>query len=212
MNIIDISRPVCAGIPVWPGDTPYQFDLGWKMSEGESVNVGTVTMSVHTGSHVDAPFHFDPKGSSIGEVSLHPYIGPAVVVDVTGIPIVTREHLNAIDFHTTPRLLLKTGGWSDPAVFPESVPTLAPDVPAYLAERGVLLFGVDVPSVDSIDSTDLPIHHALNAGGISILESLDLSLATPGTYTLVAVPLRLLGADASPVRALLLPPDTPDKS
>jgi arylformamidase len=209
MRIIDISRPIAVGIPVWPGDTPYQFHLGWKMSEGDSVNVGTVTMSVHTGSHADAPFHFDPNGAGIAEVSLTPYLGPAIVVDVTGVQTVTREHLTAVDFGATPRLLLKTGAWTNPAIFPETVPTLAPDVPAYLAERGVILYGVDVPSIDAIDSTDLPLHHALNAGGIAILESLDLTHVTPGLYTLIALPLRLLGADASPVRALLIAPEHP---
>jgi arylformamidase len=206
MKIIDISRPVTVGIPVWPGDTAYQFDLGWKMSEGASVNVGSVTMSVHTGSHADAPFHFDPDGAGIGEVSLTPYFGPAVVVDVMGLQTITCEHLSAVDFGTMPRLLLKTGAWTNPEIFPETVPTLAPDVPAYLKERGVLLFGVDVPSVDAIDSTDLPIHYALNAGSIAILESLDLTHVTPGAYTLIALPLRLAGADASPVRAVLIAP------
>jgi len=201
--LYDITIPVREGRAVWPGDEAYRFRLGWAMSEGASVNVGTVTMSVHTGTHADAPFHFDPSGVGAGELDLTPYIGRAVVVDVRGRKVVGQEALADVDLVDAPRLLLKTDAWTDHDAFPESVPTLATDVPAYLAAYGVLLVGVDVPSVDAIDSKDLPIHHALDAAGIRILESLDLHLVPPGYYNLIALPLRLMGADGSPVRAIL---------
>lgn len=198
-----MTIPVREGLAVWPGDEPYRFRLGWDMAEGATVNVGQVTMSVHTGTHIDAPFHFDPEGAGAGELDLAPYVGPAVVADVSGREVIGWDALQGIDFADAPRLLLKTLAWTDHVMFPERVPTLAPDVPAHLAERGVVLVGVDVPSVDAIDSKDLPLHHALNAAGIRILEGLDLRAVPPGVYTLSALPLRLLGADGSPVRAIL---------
>lgn len=204
MSLYDISRSVAPGIPVWPGDQEYQFHLGWKMSEGASVNVGAVTMSLHTGTHADAPFHFDPAGIDIGELPLTNYVGPAWVVDATGHSEIGLDVFVPLDLETAPRVLLKTGAWPAGTPFPEQVPTLAPEVPAYLADRGVCLVGVDVPSVDAIDSQELPVHRALYRGGIAILESLDLSAVPVGRYTLVAPPLRLYGADASPVRAVLL--------
>jgi len=201
--LYDITMPVREGLTVWPGDETYRFRLGWAMSEGASVNVGTVTMSVHTGTHADAPFHFDSAGPGAGELDLTPYMGRAVVVDVRGRGVIGEEALSGVDLTDAPRVLFKTGAWTDHGVFPESVPTLAPDMPAYLASYGVLLVGVDVPSVDAIDSKDLPIHHALDAAGIRILESLDLGPVPPGYYNLIALPLRLIGADGSPVRAVL---------
>ena len=199
----DITIPVREGLAVWPGDAPYQFALGGKMSEGESVNVGVVSMSTHTGTHADSPFHFLPDGATVDAIAPSVYVGPCQVADVTGHALIGMDSLAGLDLAEPPRLLLKTGGWTDHTTFPDHVPTLAPDVPEWLAERGVVLLGVDVPSVDAIESEDLPNHHALAARGIHILESLDLAAVPPGRYHLTALPLRLVGADASPVRALL---------
>jgi arylformamidase len=199
----DITIPVREGMAVWPGDTEYAFHLGWSMAEGEAVNVGTVTMSVHTGTHADAPFHFDANGAGMGEVDLAPYIGPAVVVDVTGQNPIPWEAFKDVDFTPTPRLLLKTGAWTDYNRFPDAVPVLTIEAVEQLGKGGVLLLGVDVPSVDELDSKDLPIHHALNNAGVRILESLDLRAVSPGIYHLTALPLRLMGTDGSPVRAIL---------
>ncbi len=203
MKIYDITMPVQEGIAVWPGDAEYQFTLGWKMADGQSVNVGTVSMSVHTGTHMDAPFHYEAEGAGAGELDLSAYLGPAIVVEVTGQNPIERTALEHLDFSQTPRLLLKTGAWSDRARFPEAVPTLASDVPAWLGEKGVVLVGFDIPSVDELESKDLPLHHALNNAGIRILESLDLAAVPPGAYELIALPLKLMGADGSPVRAIL---------
>jgi arylformamidase len=204
-RIYDITIPVHDGLAVWPGDTPYHFQLGWKMRDGDSVNVGAVTMSCHTGTHADAPFHFLPEGDGIGALDVAPFVGPAFVVDVTGRSVISVEDIDrhGLDFYNLPRLLLKTGGWTDYTQFPETIPIIAPDVPDYLAEQGVILLGVDVPSVDAIDSKTLPNHHALAAAGIAILESLDLRHVPPDAYELSALPLRLMGADGSPVRAVL---------
>ena len=204
-EILDITIPVSETLAVWPGDTPYSFRLGWDMAAGASVNVGAVSMSVHTGTHVDAPFHFDSNAGGVHEIDLAALLGPVAVVDARGHARIEASVFAGVDFGQTPRVLVRTNAWTDHTQFPESVPTLADDVPTFLAENGVRLFGIDVTSVDDIDSVTLPIHHALAAGGITILESADLRRVEPGVYTLVALPLRLVGADASPVRAILLP-------
>ncbi|MBC8138152.1 MAG: cyclase family protein [Fibrella sp.] len=199
----DITIPVQNGLAVWPGDTPYRFALGWDMSTGASVNVGAVTMSAHTGTHVDAPFHFDPTGAGVDTLDPSVFVGPVAVVDAMGRTEIGRDVFAGVDFARTPRVLVRTGVWTDHTRFPDAVPILADDVPAFLGANGVRLFGVDVPSVDAIDSKTLPIHHALAARGITILESADLRDVPPGVYTLIALPLRLVGADASPARAVL---------
>ncbi|MES2462476.1 MAG: cyclase family protein [Armatimonadota bacterium] len=203
MTLYDITIPISSELAVWPGDTSYKFDLGMAIRRGDSVNVGAVTMSVHTGTHVDAPFHFDDTAPGIDALPLDPYIGFAVVVDVRGLHSIGPEVWEGIDFARTPRVLLKTDSWSNYRVFPEAIPTLTEESAAYLAAQGALLFGIDVPSVDAIDSKTLPIHHTLNSANIRILESVDLRAVPPGIYELIALPLTFSGADGSPVRAIL---------
>ena len=202
-TIHDITRPLHATLAPWPGDTAFEHRLTWRMDAGSSVNVGALTMGTHNGTHVDAPFHFLPSGQRMDEIDLSVYVGPALVVDVGGVGwTINRDVLAALPDRVE-RLLLRTGAWPDDAIFPARIPTLAPDVPAWLAARGVRLLGLDVPSVDEIESKDLPVHHALAAAGVHILESLDLSRTAAGEYELIALPLRIVGGDAAPVRAVL---------
>lgn len=207
MAIYDISLPVGPALAGWPGDAVYRLTWTTRLADGASVNLGEVAMSLHTGTHVDAPLHFRDSGMAMDAVDLGPYVGRAVVADVSSIGVIgTRDieaALKGVDMRATPRLLLKTGAWTDHARFPESIPVLDCDVPAWLRELGVRLVGLDVPSVDALESKDLIIHHALGRQGISILESLDLSAVQPGIYELIALPLKLVGADGSPVRAIL---------
>lgn len=203
MKLIDISRPIHTGMPNWPGDTAANFQFVATKAQGSSVNVGKLTMSVHNGTHADATFHYDDAGERIDQVPPETYVGPALVVDARGHDTITTALLAAHDFSRTPRVLFKTDSWTNPAVFPENWPLLAPDVPAWLAARGVKLCGFDVPSVDAPTSKDLPIHHALGHSGIVILENLDLHAVAPGTYELIALPLRIVGGDGSPIRAVL---------
>ena len=132
------------------------------------------------------------------------FIGPARVFLAQGREVLTREVFSGLDGHATPRALVRTNACDDKSVFPSRIPTLAPDVPAWLGEKGVRLIGLDLPSVDQVDSRTLPIHHALGAANITILENLDLRATPAGVYELIALPLRLAGADGSPVRAVLL--------
>lgn len=200
--IYDITRPVSAALAGWPGDTPYRYEMLCRLREGASVNLGTIEMSPHTGTHIDAPYHYDEEGKTVGQLSLETYVGSAAVLRVEGKQRIEREDIPA-QWLTVPRLLLRTGGWEDDTRFPERIPVIAPDVPAWLSEHGVILLGVDLPSVDDIDSKDLPNHHALGSVGIAILEGLDLRAVPEGFYELIALPLRLEGVDGCPVRAIL---------
>ena len=203
MRIFDITLTLRDGLPGWPGDTPYRFDLAWSKAEGRRSTSGRVSTSVHIGTHVDAPYHFDDSGPAVDALGLDPFLGPARVADVRGRAVIRVEDLAALDLAGTPRLLLLTDGWADRSRFPDAIPVLHRDVPGYLEAAGVILLGLDVPSVDALDSKDLPVHHALFRSRIAILESVDLSGVAPGVYELIALPLKLCGGDGSPVRAIL---------
>ena len=204
-KLIDISRPLAYTTACWPGDTPFSFALNWRIRDGASVNVGSITASVHSATHCDAPFHFDDAGVSVGLLDPAVFVGPAWVVDVRGCDGRWVERLKSLDWQRTPRVLFRTGGWPDSAFFPESIPTMEKELPAWLGERGVVLIGVDAPSVDPLDSKTLDNHHALGRAGIAIVEGLQLDDAPEGRYELIAPPLKIAGADGSPLRALLRP-------
>ena len=206
MKIFDITRPLQNTLAEWPGDTPFNYRLTGRMDEGLVVNVGAVTMGIHNGTHMDSPFHYVANGERIDAMPPELFVGLAVVVDVAKAGwSIEREHLvhAEADFARAPRVLLKTGGWQDSTKFPEEIPTLNPDVPAWLQAAGVRVIGVDVPSVDGIHSKTLPVHAAMAAANIYIIESLDLSQVPEGVYELIALPLKIVGADGSPVRAIL---------
>lgn len=211
MQIFDISRVLSNGLAPWPGDTAFHFELKWKMAEGATVNVGAIQMGVHNGTHADAVFHFAEGAETIERMPLANYLGDAVVVDLTKrfeadrtgeITIADLEPV-ADALGAAPRLLLKTGVWKDSTVFPSWIPVVAADVPGWLGARRVKLLGLDLPSVDPIEAKKLVNHHALAAAGIAIVESLDLTGIDAGTYHFAALPLRIEGGDAGPVRAVL---------
>jgi arylformamidase len=203
MKIIDISLPLGDSVTAWPGDTPFEYRLTWKQSAETSVNVGAITMSTHFATHIDAPFHFLSTGQKIEELDLGPYLGSAVVVDSRGLRTISRKFLEDRELLGATRLLLRTDTWTDTRTFPSSIPVMDEDVPDWLHRHGIVLIGVDVPSVDPLDSKDLPIHHALARNRIAILESINLQNVDGGLYELIALPLRIVGADGSPVRAIL---------
>lgn len=201
--IYDITRPLSAATAPWPGDTPFRLEWTWTQAAGSSVNVSAITASPHVGTHADAPYHFDSAAPAMDAVDLAPYLGPCRVVALEGRPAIGLADLESLGLAGVQRLLVRTG--SSPAAerFNPGFTWLAPDAAAYLAGLGLLLFGTDAPSVDPYDSTDLPAHRALGRGGVAILENLALEAVPPGDYELIALPLRLVGADASPVRAVL---------
>jgi arylformamidase len=210
MKIWDISRTLQNHLAPWPGDTPFTFGLVSRIGPGSSVNIGAITMSVHNGTHADAPFHFDPSGATIDAAALEKYFGPALVVDLEGRFSETRQLIQIDDLRPNEmkiakagRLLIKTGTWRDSSVFPAWIPVLAPDVADWLQAKKVVLVGFDVPSVDPVDAKILANHHALTRGGIGIVESLDLSGVAEGLYHMAALPLKISGADGAPLRAVL---------
>ncbi len=207
--LIDISRPLYPGSPHWPGDRPTAFHLNARIADGASCNVGELRLSVHNGTHADAPFHYNDRGATIDGLDLARFVGPARVIDARGRDALTVDllaDLSVAELAAAPRLLFRTDAWGDPDAFPAAWPLLDPALPAWLAARGVGLVGLDVPSVDELTSKDLPRHHRMDAAGLLILESLDLRAVAPGVYELIALPLRLRGADGSPVRAVLRRP------
>jgi len=204
MKIIDITHPLSNSLAPWPGDTPFAFSFVARLREGASCNVGKLTCSIHTGTHIDAPYHYDDTGDKADELSLETFIGPCRVFHAQDLEIMSRDVFAGLDGRVTPRVLLRTNASDDKSIFPKRIPILAADVPAWLGKQGVRLIGLDLPSVDQVDSKTLPIHHALGAANITILENLDLRNVAPGIYGLIALPLRLAGADGSPVRAVLI--------
>ena len=207
--LIDISRPLFPGSPHWPGDRPTAFRLNARIAEGASCNVGELSLSVHNGSHADAPFHYDDRGATIDALDPEVFVGPARVIDARGRTALTADLFAGVTDHelaAAPRILFRTDTWGDPAFFPTAWPLMEPGLPAWLAKRGVRLVGLDVPSVDELTCKDMTRHRLMLAAGLLILESLDLRGVEPGTYELIALPLRLRGADGSPVRAVLRTP------
>lgn len=205
--LIDISQPLGTATAAWPGDQPFELEWTLRRDRGDTVNVAAIRSSVHVGTHVDGPLHVT-SSVPVGSLALEPFVGAAVVVDaraqVSGDPpAVEPSVLAGLDPLATPRVLLRTRNAVDARKFPTRFSALSPALARTLVERGFLLVGTDAPSIDPAESTELPAHKALAAGGLVHLENLVLDHVVPGRYTLIALPLRLMEADSSPVRAAL---------
>lgn len=200
---IDISQTLSNTIAHWPGDEPFHFTVPITKKQTGSVNIGRITTSPHTGTHVDAPFHFDNNGKTIEEISIDTYIGTAKVIDVTDAEKVTAKLLENHDLSGVTRILLKTRKEILEEQFPEKFMTVDENVGPYLRSLGVQLLGTESPSVDHVTSKELPAHHSLGENGIHILENIVLTDVDPGMYDLIALPLKIKGADGSPVRAVI---------
>ncbi len=206
MKFFDITRALTADLAPWPGDVSFDYRLVGRLAEGASVNLGRVTTSVHSGTHADAFYHFEDDGPTIDQFGPERYVGQAAVVDLSAKFEKSLGEITISDLEagaTAPRLLIKTGGWPDSSKFPDAIPVLANGVAAWMQTRGVKLLGLDLPSVDAIDSKDLRNHHALAAADIAIVEGLELSAVEAGIYWLAALPLKIIGGDGAPVRAVL---------
>ena len=204
---IDISRILSPTIPIWPGDTPFSKEFKSMLHDGDLVNLTTLTVSSHTGSHADAPYHVVDHDATIDQVNLYPYWGVAqlITVEKEDGPLFP-EDLRGYDMTRAPRLLVRTPLAQKPInLFSEQYPYPSPALVELLQTSGIILYGTDAFSVDAFDSTTLPGHKALIAAGIAILEGLDLRSVRDGLYELVALPLRIAGGDGSPVRAALRP-------
>jgi arylformamidase len=204
--LIDITPPVSPSLGVWPGDTPCSREVLCDLRKGDSITLSTLRATVHLGAHADAPSHYDAHARSIEAQPLDRYLGPCTVIDA---PVARSTRVKPSDLRTpvasirTPRVLLRTGTFPDPNRWNNDFAALAPELVDALAARGVVTIGIDTPSVDLIDSKDLPSHNAVLRHDIALLEGIVLAHVEPGEYELIALPLALVGFDASPVRAVL---------
>ncbi len=201
--IYDITAPVSEKLAVWPGDTKPKREVLLDMKRGDHLTLSTLHATVHLGAHADAPSHYGRDAATMEQCSLDAYLGPCQVIRVNAeraTRIVPEQITVELE---TERVLLATGTFPDPTRFNEEFAALSPALVDHLHERGVKLVGIDTPSVDLFDSKDLPAHKRFLAHDMAILEGLVLADVPEGVYELIALPLRLVGFDASPVRAVL---------
>lgn len=199
----DISPPISPDLAVWPGDTEPSREVLADLAEGDNLTLSTLHATVHLGAHADAPSHFQADAATIDQVGLEPYLGPCQVIKVDvgrGATISPDDLGTGIEAE---RILLCTGTYPDAGDFNTDFAAPGVELIDHLATAGVRLVGVDTPSVDHFDSEELPVHHRLIRHDMRNLEGLVLAAVPPGIYELVALPLPLVGFDASPVRAIL---------
>ena len=201
----DISAPVHAASPVYPGDQPYRQQWSATLGPDSAVNVSSLTLSPHVGTHADAPLHYDNQGAAIGALPLDAFIGPCRVIHAMGCgPLIEWRHIaHAITAGLPPRVLLRTYARMPVDRWDANLTACAPETLERLADAGVVLVGIDSASVDPADSRPLPGHQVLRRRGLRVLENLLLDDVPEGDYELIALPLKLTTADASPVRAVL---------
>jgi arylformamidase len=199
----DISPPIAPDSPLFPGDTAYSQQWTAQIGPGCPVNLSAITMSPHIGAHADAPLHYGHGAATIGNVDLAPYLGPCRVIHAIGCgPLVRPEHLAHATANLPPRVLVRTC-ITAPTTWSPNFSAYAPETIAWLASLGVRLVGIDSQSVDPADSKSLDSHHLLLTHDLRVLENLVLDDVPAGDYELIALPLKLTTADASPVRAVL---------
>jgi arylformamidase len=201
--IYDITPPISEALAVWPGDSPPRREVLRDMRRGDNLTLSTLHATVHLGAHADAPSHYGAKAPSIECQPLELYVGPCRVARVAVGRGVRIRPDDLPDDVASERLLIATGTYREPTRFDRDFAALSPESIDMLHGRGVRLVGIDTPSVDLSDSKDLPAHRACLRHGIAILEGLVLDAVPEGDYELIALPLKLVGFDASPVRAIL---------
>ena len=199
----DISPVLGPATPPFPGDQAYEQRWTARIGPGCPVNVATLTLSPHTGAHADAPLHYDAAGEPIGTVALEPYLGRCRVIHAIGRgPLVEWSHLEHALAGLPPRVLVRTYA-RQPVGWDPGLAAFAPQTVERLADMGVLLVGIDTASIDPADSKTLDSHQVIRRRGLRVLENLLLDDVPAGDYELIALPLKLVSADASPVRAVL---------
>jgi arylformamidase len=200
----DISPAIGPGSPVFPGDTPFTMRWTWSIGPGCPVNVSEMAISPHTGAHTDAPLHYDPMGAAIADVPLDLYLGRCRVIHaLDAAPLVEPRHVEAALTAVPERVLIRTALRARVDAWDDRFTAIAPETIDRLHAAGVRLIGVDTPSLDPADSKTLDSHQRVRAHGMAILEGVVLDAVPAGDFELIALPLRIRGADASPVRAIL---------
>jgi arylformamidase len=199
----DITPPITPKLAVWPGDTPMSREVLMDMARGDNITLSTLRATMHLGAHADGPNHYGKDAPAIDERGLDYFLGPCQVIRV-GVARATRITPAMLPGEvTTSRVLFATGTYPDPQNWNGDFAALSVELVDFLHERGVITVGIDTPSVDLFESKDLPAHKAILRCNMSILEGLVLKDVSEGIYELIALPLRLVGFDASPVRAVL---------
>ena len=202
LRLWDISQVLRPALPVWPGDTQFAAAQTWAIAQGSAVNVSALTMSSHSGAHADAPLHYDAAGMSIDAVALDAYLGPCLVIDARSFgDLLAAHHLPPLNGAT--RVLFRTYDAFPRDRWTDRWTAVAAETIAALAAAGVVLIGIDGPSLDPQESKTMDAHHAVAAADMRILEGLVLDGVAAGWYELIALPLSIAGADAAPVRAVL---------
>jgi arylformamidase len=204
VRIWDISPPVHDITPVFPGDTPFRLEWAATIGPGCPVNVGRITTTPHVGAHADAPLHYEVDGRAIGALDLEPYIGRCRVIHCIGQgSLVEWRHLERASAGLPPRVLVRTYARMPVERWDPALTAFAPQAIDRLAAMGVTLVGIDTASIDPADSKTLDSHQAIRRHDMRVLENLVLDEMPEGDYELIALPLKLMSADASPVRAIL---------
>ena len=207
-RIWDISQPLRPGLPVWPGDTAFEQARTWQMEEDSPVNVSALTLSTHSGAHADAPLHYEQTAPDIASVALEPYLGECLVGDARGVGALM-EVGDLPHLHSADRVLFRTFDAFPHDAWDPDTTAIAPETIDWLAVQGVKLVGLDGPSIDPQSSKTMDAHKAVLKHDMRVLEGLVLDDVPEGRYELIALPLPIVGGDASPVRAILreLPDD-----
>ncbi len=203
-NVYDVTVPLAPGLPVYPGDPPFEIEPLQRLGSAP-FSLSRMSLATHTGTHVDAPAHFVPGGATIDSLPPEILIGKARVVEILARERIERTDLEPQDLRDDLRILLKTrmsGQMLKPG-FQEDHLYLSGDAAAYLAQAGLKLVGFDYLSVDRYGAPDYPAHHALLEAGVVIVEGLDLSEVEPGEYDMTCLPLRVAGGDGAPARVIL---------
>jgi arylformamidase len=204
-KIIDVTAPLSPHLPTFPGDPPFQMDSIYRIADGQPYNVTRLSLSTHSGTHVDAPYHFLADGATVDQLPLEILMGKARVVELSVLDRIERDDLEALDLRDDIRVLIKTrmSGQLRNSAFQEDFVYLTPDAARYLVQAGIKLVGIDYLSIEKFQSKEYASHHALLGAGVVVIEGLDLSEAEPGEYDMTCLPLRIAGADGAPARVVL---------
>jgi arylformamidase len=201
--LIDISQVLHPALPGWPGEPGFALDACAAIGPGCPVNTARLTLSTHAGTHADAPLHYHPDGLASADTALDPYVGECVVVDARGAGVVDERAVDWAMVGDARRVLFRTYERFPHDAWDRGFSAIAAAVIERLGGQGAVLVGTDAASLDPQDSKTMDAHHAVRRHDMRILEGLVLDHVAPGRYELIALPLRIAGADASPVRAVL---------
>jgi arylformamidase len=205
MKLIDVTVPLDASLPNYPGNQPFVLDAVKRIANGDSSNVSAIRMSAHAGTHVDAPRHYFDDGAGVEALALEMLLGRTRVIEVTSRNGIGADELAVHNLSEDVRVLIKTHNsklWGSPEFHPDYVGVTASGA-EYLIAHGIKVVGVDYLSVEAYKTPGAPAHHALLGGGAIVIEGLNLRDVEPGIYDMLCLPLRVVGADGAPARVVL---------